>query len=581
MQVFTEYTQCGFSQTARARAVTAGCSHRSSWRRGLMVLMGLVVIAGICSAGEVESGRTAEPRVVSTDLRSMPAIDLASAAVKIPAAQTHVTDDAVTAPVEPDDFRDPLVNAQQVAAAKAVSLMSVGLNVAGIDFTGAMPADAVGEAGSGHFVQMVNAPGGSVFAVYSTASGEMLAGPSKLDGLWQGAGACAEGWGHPNVVHDALADRWVLSELGAGNHLCVYVSQTADPVSGGWFAYDFALPKFPDFARIGVWADGYSVATNEDLPAVYALERSAMLSGAPAGWQRFTVTSLKGFGFQALAPADLDGDEPPTAGTGALFVRHADGQAHGGSDRVEVFELDINWGSPENSSLSGPVVLATAPFDSSLCGFAVRECVPQPGSDVRLDPMREVLTGAVRYRNFASHESLVGTFAVDTDGSNRAGIRWFELRRSGGAWSLHQEGTFSPDDSHRWIGSAAMDNEGNLALAFNVGDGSSTFPSIRVTGREGADSPGLMTVSETEIQAGTSAQTAGHSPENWGASNTLSVDPDDDCTFWTTAAYAEEGTWNTRIASFSFPSCATEATDMIFADGVETGNLEMWSSTTP
>jgi len=329
-----------------------------------------------------------------------------------------------------------------------------------------------------------------------------------------------------------------------------------------------------------VWSDGYFVATNEDLPAVYALQRSAMLDGAATSWQRFTVPALKGFGFQALAPADIDGDNLPPAGTGGLFVRHVDGQAHGGSDRLEIYELDVDWGSSQNSSLSGPTALPIAAFDSSLCGFATRGCIPQPGTEVSLDPMREVVMWALRYRRFASHESLVGNFAVDTSASNHAGIRWFELRRNGGSWTLYQHGTYSPDNRHRWIGSAAMDGDGNLALVFNVADATSTYPSIRVTGREVADAPGVMTVSELELQAGSSAQTVGRSPEQWGASSALSVDPVDDCTFWVTAAFAEDGAWNTRVASLRFPSCATVATDMIFADGVETGDLTKWSTWT-
>ena len=214
-----------------------------------------------------------------------------------------------------------------------------------------------------------------------------------------------------------------------------------------------------------------------------------------------------------------------------------------------------------------------------MCGFDSRECLPQPGSEVTLNPVREVVTGAVRYRRFDSHESLVGTFTVDANGADRAGLRWFELRRSGGAWSLHQEGTFSPDASHRWIGSSAVDSDGNLAVLFNVTDASATFPSIRVTGREAADSPGLMTIAETEIQSGAGAQTFGHSPELWSMSTSLSIDPTDDCTFWATAAFGEDGAWNTRIASFRFPSCnIVEPPDMIFSDDFETNGLSNWSA---
>ena len=576
----------GFSSPgSRRRASRDPGARRLPLRGAPLTCAVLAACLGPILAGAAEvtdAVGNAAARVVAVDLRSLPEAAPAEAPRSgfDASSSSRLAADASTTSTEPESM-DPLVAGQQRAATKAAGGLTVDVNVPGIGFTGATPADPVGEAGGGLFVQMVNAPGGSQFAVYDAEDGGLVAGPSALDGLWQGGGACAEGWGHPNVVYDRPAERWILSEVGAGNHLCVYVSQTADPVAGGWFAYDFALPKFPDFARLGVWSDAYYVTTNENLPAVYALQRAAMLGGAEAAWQRFTVPALEGFGFQALAPADLDGEALPAAGTGGLLLRHVDGQAHGGVDRLEVFELDVDWSSPGSSALSGPTTLATAPFDSSLCGFASRQCVPQPGSAVALDPVREVVMWAARYRRSSTHESLVGNFTVDTGTSNHAAIRWFELRRSGGAWALHQEGTYSPDGSHRWIGSAAVDRDGNLALAFNVADGSSTYPSIRVAGREAGDPAGVLTTSEVELAAGTSPQTAGHSPELWGASSSLSVDPGDDCTFWATAAYAEDGAWSTRIASFSFASCAAVTTDSIFADGMESGDLTNWSDATP
>jgi len=473
------------------------------------------------------------------------------------------------------------VPAQQLASAKATTLWTVDLSADGIDFSGATPADPVGDVGTQYFVQVVNAPKGSLIAVFDTSTGAIVSGPSRIESIWQGGGACAEGWGHPSVAYDSLAHRWVVSELGAGNHLCVYVSQSDDPIAGGWFAYDFELPRFPDFARLGVWTDGYYVATNEDLPAVYALERDAMLDGSEAAWQRFTVPALDGFGFQALTPADFDGTNLPGSGAGGIFIRHADGDLHGGVDRIELFELDVDWNTPQNSSLLGPVVVPTANFDSALCGQAGRGCVPQPGSSVTLDPVREVVSSLAHYRSFAAYESLVGNYTVDTSASDHAGIRWFELRRDGGSWTLHQEGTYSPDGLHRWIGGVALDRDGNLALAFNTSNASSVYPSIRVTGRQGSDPPGVMTMAETELRAGTSAQTHGHSPEKWGASTSMSVSPVDDCTIWTTAAFGENDGWGTAISAIRFPSCDGGGSDVIFADDLESGDLSNWSSVFP
>ena len=55
-------------------------------------------------------------------------------------------------------------------------------------------------------------------------------------------------------------------------------------MKGGWYAYDFRTPRFPDYPKYSAWPDAYYVTTNEadrppkaPSPTVYALDRSAML----------------------------------------------------------------------------------------------------------------------------------------------------------------------------------------------------------------------------------------------------------------------------------------------------------------
>ena len=65
-----------------------------------------------------------------------------------------------------------------------------------------------------------------------------------------------------------------------------------------------------------------------------------------------------------------------------------------------------------------------------------------------------------------------------------------------------------------------------------------------------------MLRTEQVVQNGTGSQTTGLS--RWGDYSTMQIDPADDCTFWYTTQYiAANGTfnWNTRIASFKFPTC--------------------------
>jgi hypothetical protein len=96
-----------------------------------------------------------------------------------------------------------------------------------------------------------------------------------------------------------------------------------------------------------------------------------------------------------------------------------------------------------------------------------------------------------------------------------AGVRWYEVRRVNGAYSVYQQGTFNPGDGvHRWMGSAAQDGKGNIALGYSVVNGVNVFPGIRYTGRLAIDPLGQMTLGEGTIIAGTGVQTTTNS--RWG-----------------------------------------------------------------
>jgi hypothetical protein len=164
------------------------------------------------------------------------------------------------------------------------------------------------------------------------------------------------------------------------------------------------------------------------------------------------------------------------------------------------------------------------------------------------------------YRKFADgHESLVVTDSVLVSGNKHSqvdGMRWYELRNpSLGAPTLFQQGTFSPDSASRWMGSIAMDKNGDIALGYSVSSGS-VFPSIRYTGRVPTDAPGTMEAENT-IFPGSFSQTG--SLHRWGDYSAMQIDPVDDCTFWYTNEYLPATgsfNWATRIASFKFTGCA-------------------------
>ena len=121
---------------------------------------------------------------------------------------------------------------------------------------------------------------------------------------------------------------------------------------------------------------------------------------------------------------------------------------------------------------------------------------------------------------------------------------------------MYQQGTYAPADTeHRWMGSVALDHNGNMAVGYSASS-SSVYPSIRYTGRLVGDPLDTLPQGETSIIAGGGSQT--HSAARWGDYSMLGVDPTDDCTFWYTQEYVQATgivPWQTRIASFKFPSC--------------------------
>ena len=258
------------------------------------------------------------------------------------------------------------------------------------------------------------------------------------------------GSGDPIVLYDQDADRWMMSEFAnAGNHLHVAISQTPNP-AGSWHIYIYDTPSFPDYPKYGIWNDAYVVTTNETGPnAIYALDRTKMLAGQANNAQRFTVPTFGTIGFQALTPVDVDGITNPAAGDNPLVMRMADDAWDSSipNDLLEIWEFDIDFNNQNNSSLTLSLQLPTSPFDTELCGYTSFSCIDQPGSNTDLDPLREVIMNKAHYRNFGTHESIVCSHVTDVTGNDDAGVRWYELRRTGGGlWSIYQEGTYSPDN---------------------------------------------------------------------------------------------------------------------------------------
>lgn len=493
--------------------------------------------------------------------------------LEIPRIHWEEISDVVPTPVNLVDPRDPLIDIQfysQVPQTRALGAPII--NVAG-STSQASPPDPTGDVGTIHFVQGVNGSGGSEIRIYRKSDGAFVRSFSLVS--LGGTGACASGLGDPIILFDELANRWVLTEFSsqAGRSLCVYVSDTDDLDAAvvTWHRYTFTMPAFPDYPKYGVWPNAYAVGANESVAGgrrpLIVFDRANMLTGAPATMQRVTIPNLAGFSFQMTTPADNEGTTPPPANAPVLFMRHRDDESHNAGsnnptqDFLEVYNLTVDWATPANTTLVGPQNIAIAEFSSNLNGLTAFNAFPQPNGQ-QLDPLREPVMNKLVYRNMGSHEVLVGNMVTDIDGNDTGGIRWFELRRTGGIaqpWTLFQEGTWAgataPQDGiDRWMAGSAMDSAGNIAMAYStVRQSPALNPSLAYTGRLASDPVGTMTATENTFVTGT----ASHGNERWGDYAQLNVDPVDGCTFWFTGEWMPTSQKGTRIASFKFDECGT------------------------
>lgn len=270
-----------------------------------------------------------------------------------------------------------------------------------------------------------------------------------------------------------------------------------------------------------------------------------------------------------LLPADVDGKQKPRGDALIPIIGTQDDDAFYGAtfDALNIWELDVKWRSTPTATISLKSQLPVAEFDSIFpCApSSSRDCLPQPGVSnptryLDILSYRQRPTWRLAYRNFLDYEALVTNQSVEALPAI-AGVRWYEIRRTGDTYSLYQQGTYAPNDGvHRWMGSVAQDKQGNMAVGYSVVNSVDVFPGIRYTGRLAGDPLGQLTLGEGVIINGSGVQTTMNS--RWGDYTSMNIDPVDDCTFWYVNEYytaagqaSSPAGWQTRIANFKLPSC--------------------------
>ncbi|HVS62152.1 MAG TPA: PKD domain-containing protein [Thermoanaerobaculia bacterium] len=445
--------------------------------------------------------------------------------------------------------------ALQTSAATAATSVSSGFFGASNNDNGRLlgflvaPPDTDGAVGPSHFVQMIN-----LLTTVFDKSGNKIGDSFASNAFWSGQGGNCEpnNQGDPIVLYDDVADRWLVSQFAFPDSFssfsqCVAISQSGDPL-GGYNRYEFSFDGigFNDYPKHGIVSDSITMIANIfrargpffNFAGTFlgVMDKAAMYAGQPASLIGFNIGTGE-FGFVA---GDLDG----SGSAPALF-----GTAMSQTSRFDVWEIDVAWPSG-SASASRIASLPISAYDADLCSASREACIPQPDGGPALEAISDRLMHRLQIRDFGAYRTMVTGHTVDV-GGGRAGVRWYELRESGGTWSLHQQGTYAPNDGkHRWMPSVAMNAVGDIGIGYLLAS-TNTYVSTAVSGQSAANSgTGALDAAEQICAAGSGVQLDVARAGDYSAT---SIDPISD-TFWhTNEVFTQTGQfqWNTFVCEFT------------------------------
>jgi hypothetical protein len=498
-------------------------------------------------------------------------------------------------------------------------------NFAGLGFTTSLtggeagagwPPDTNGDVGPVYFIQAVN----DAWGIFNKATGTRTAGFTENQ-LWAAAASgtpCdSDNFGDPVAIHDGLADRWVLTNFAfatdsGGNpvapfYQCIAVSKTSDPIAGGWFLYAVQMDlgtsgappshTFADYPKFGFWTDclymganGFNNDTgNYAGPIFAAFDRTALFAGSALTATNSSIGFVNDGSTFGLFPANLLGTSTgsvPPAGTPEYFV----------DESQTDFQFDVRkfhkgataCGSGSTLDAAVAVSQASYGYPANVAGNTTN-IVGQPGTTRKLDSLGDEIMQRVQYRKIGSAESLWVVHSTCGTGASGNGTcststtptqpQWAQIDVSGGnvATTPVQQQIYHPSDTlYRWMGSIAVDAQGNMAIGYSTSNTTSpNFPSIAYAGRLVTDAANQLPQTEVQLAAGLGSQAT---INRWGDYSAMVIDPSDDCTFWYTSEYyattadASSSHWDTQIGSFTFPGCGSSTPTFTVAATVSGGN---------
>jgi len=533
-------------------------------------------VKGKSGNGRAQEGRMRKARPFKGDVRQLPYTQ----PVKAERPESEAPQPNPTRFVPPGETADATSKNSAATAAPQNGINAPAppptANFEGLDFNtfgNAHPPDANGDVGPNYYVQAIN----TSIGIFDKSNGNRVAAFSFNSFMSQGhfGNLCdTNNLGDPVVLYDTFEDRWIITDFayipaaggGATNppgvFQCFAVSQSGDPVAGGWNYYSInTAGGVGDYPKFGIWRDGLYMSANMFNYAdttfqnarVYAFNKAQMYAGAPSV-QMVSFDVAPGDFTLLPGNARLQTGTPP-AGTPNYYV-----STWLFTNAVSVYKFQVDWDHPSASTFTGPTPSQTA---TSWPNASVPNAPSLGGNSLDVLQIRAMMQN--QYTNIGGAESLWATHTVRRgDATGFAAPRFYQIPVTGGTvGSATQAATFDPDGAnvmYRFMPSLAVDRAGNMALGYSTSS-STSKPAIKYAGRLATDPINTFSQTEQVLIQGDGTQTGscgGATCVRWGDYSSMTLDPDG-CTFWYTNMYypADGLNHHTRIGSFTLPQCTT------------------------
>ncbi len=485
------------------------------------------------------------------------------------------------------NFEDAAAQAGNQSAPASIPVKQLDWLGIGVGFFGYSVPDAPSDAnlsiGDTQIVQWVNVQ----LAVFDLQGNNIpINGKSYVDGsvLFSGLSHCGTtNSGNIIAQWDKIAHRWVMYQprLTAPYYDCFAISQTND-ATGAYYTYEFPTynntTDYPDYPKLGLWANGYYVSHN-DFPyqAYYAgampcaYDRARMLTGHPFPNAVCFLDNSNGTLFDdSLLPADIDDASMLPNGIDPIFMGSIDNGQNGIDSNVYYYPFHFDTVNPQNSTfgcINGACPIPVTQYQVACQDLANGICTATQPIGV-LNNMADRLMYRLAYRILPAptpskdllHDNRKQVWVVSGtvfNGSSSA-VRWYEFRSPIKTLTptTFQQGTYAPDSANRFMSSLARDKMGNIAMSYTVAS-PTVPPTVAFTGRAPGDSLGTMGA-ETILVPGGGSQL--DTLNAWGSYYNMSLS-NDGCTFVTTGEYYQADAsfaWSTRIGVLKFASCTPQ-----------------------